>query len=82
MTGSGAESLQMLSRFGFLVFVAVVPGLLLAVAAADLGLTFKHRLPVGYYLNQFMVAYPWFAGVLALVFGAMIAHFFLHITHG
>jgi hypothetical protein len=71
----------MLSRNGFIVLVAVVPGLLVSVAAADLWLTVKRRRPVGYYLNEFMIAYPWFAAILAVVFGAMIAHFFMHITH-
>jgi hypothetical protein len=72
----------MLSRVGFLVLVAALPGMLLAVAALDLSLTIKRRHPVGYYLNEFMIAYPWFAAVLAVIFGAMIAHFFLHITNG
>ncbi len=63
----------MLSRIGFLIFLSVMPGVLLAVAAADL---------VGYYLNEFMIAYPWFATILAVIFGAMVAHFFLHITNG
>ncbi len=72
----------MLSRIGFLIFLSVMPGVLLAVAAADLTLTVKRRRPVGYYLNEFMIAYPWFAAILALIFGAMVAHFFLHISNG
>ena len=72
----------MLSRVGFLILVAVLPGILLVVAGIDLGLTIKRRHPVGYYLNEFMIAYPWFAAILAVVFGAMIAHFFLHIING
>ncbi len=72
----------MLSRIGFLIFLSVMPGVLLAVAAADLVLTVKRRRPVGYYLNEFVIAYPWFAAILAVIFGAMVAHFFLHINNG
>jgi hypothetical protein len=72
----------MLSRIGFLIFLGVLPGIPLAVAITDLTMTRRGRQPVGYYLNQFVVGYPWFAGILAAVFGAMIAHFFLHIAHG
>jgi hypothetical protein len=33
-------------------------------------------------VNQFVLAYPWFAAILAFVVGAMIAHFFLNIAYG
>lgn len=70
------------SKLGFGIFVGVVPGMLIAVTAIDLYLTFRRRPPVGHYVHEFMIDYPWFAGMLALLFGGMIAHFFLHITHG
>lgn len=70
------------SRPGFLILVLVIFGVLLPVAVSDLLLTVRRKPPVGYYVNEFVIAYPWFAGLLALVVGAMIGHFFLNIADG
>ncbi len=67
------------SRPGFVILVLVIFGVLLPVAVTDLLLTVRRKRPVGYYVNEFVIAYPWFAGLLALVMGALIGHFFLNI---
>jgi hypothetical protein len=68
---------------GFIFLALVVFGIPAVVAVADLFLTYRRgRYPIGYYMNEFAVDHPMFAGVLALVLGAMMAHFFLNITHG
>ena len=56
-------------------------GVLLPVLIADIYLSARHKKPVGFYVNQFTLAYPWFAALLAVVFGAMIAHFFINIAY-
>ncbi len=52
-----------------------------AVAITDLVLTHRRgKHPVGYYINEFVIDHPFLASILALVVGAMIAHFFLNIA--
>ena len=70
------------TRPGFIILVLVIFGILLPVLLADIYLTARNRHPVGYHVNQFVMAYPWFAGILGVVVGAMIAHFFLNIADG
>lgn len=70
------------TRPGFIILVLVIFGILLPVLAADTVLTARRKHPIGFYVNQFSLAYPWFAAILALVVGAMIAHFFLNIADG
>lgn len=72
----------MVSMLGFGILVGSTVGALLVVAITEFILIARKKKPLGHYVNEFMVHYPWFAGVLAVVFGAMVAHFFLHITHG
>ncbi len=68
---------------GFVILAVVVFGIPALVVVADLLVTHRRgKYPIGYYVNQFAMDHPMFAGVLALVLGAMIAHFFLNITHG
>lgn len=69
------------TRPGFIILVFVIFGVLLSVLVADTYLAARKKHPVGFYVNQFTLAYPWFAAILALVFGAMIAHFFLNIAY-
>ena len=69
------------TRPGFIILVLVIFGVLLPVLVADTYLSARKKHPVGFYVNQFTLAYPWFAAILALVFGAMIAHFFLNIAY-
>ena len=68
------------TRPGFYILIAVIFLILIPAAAADLYLTARRKHPVGYYVNEFVIAYPWFGGLFALVIGAMIAHFFLNIA--
>jgi hypothetical protein len=70
------------TRPGFIILVLVIFGVLLPVLVADTVLTARGRHPIGYQVNQFVLAYPWFAAILAFVLGAMIAHFFLNIAYG
>jgi hypothetical protein len=70
------------TRPGFIILVVVIFGILLPVLVADTWLTVRRKHPVGFYVNQFTLAYPWFAAILALVVGAMIAHFFLNVADG
>jgi hypothetical protein len=68
------------TRPGFYIVILVVFGILIPVIVLDLVLTWRRKRPVGFYMNEFMVAYPWFSMLVALVVGAMIAHFFLNIA--
>ena len=70
------------TRPGFIILVLVIFGILLPVLLADTWLTARRKHPIGYHVNQFVLAYPWFAAILALLVGAMIAHFFLNIADG
>lgn len=72
----------MASKLGFGILVAVVLGVMLAIAVTEFVMIHGDKKPLGYFVNEFMVQHPWFAGMLAFVFGAMIAHFFLHIVDG
>ena len=72
----------MVSKLGFGILVGITPGALVVIAVAKFILISRRKKPLGHYVNEFIIQYPWFAGVLAVVFGAMLAHFFLHITHG
>ncbi|HKB32287.1 MAG TPA: hypothetical protein VKF16_00315 [Candidatus Dormibacteraeota bacterium] len=67
------------SRLGFDIVIVVVIGTVIAVTAVDLFMTFRRKQPVGYYVNEFVIAYPWFGTVLAFIVGALVAHFFLNI---
>jgi hypothetical protein len=72
-----------MSRAGFMLLAIVIFGIPLAVALTDLVLTHRRgKHPVGYYINEFVIDHPFFASILALVVGAMIAHFFLNIADG
>ena len=66
------------SPFGTLV--AVIFGVMLAVSAADFVLTLRGRPTVGEYVNAAVTSRQWIALLVAFVFGAMIAHFFIYIT--
>jgi hypothetical protein len=45
-------------------------------------MTLRRKAPLGHHLQVFLLAHPWLAAVLAVVYAAMLAHFFLHIDHG
>ncbi len=67
------------SRPGFYILIVVVIGTVIAVTTIDFVMTYRRKQPVGYYVNEFVIAYPWFGTLLAFVVGAMVAHFFLNI---
>jgi hypothetical protein len=71
-----------MTKIGFFIFVAAVPGLLWFVALFDWYMTLRRKAPLGHHLQVFLLAHPWLAAVLAVVYAAMLAHFFLHIDHG
>lgn len=68
------------TRPGFFILIFAVFGMLLPVLVCDIYLTVRHRHSIGFYVNQFALAYPWFAALLAFIVGAMIAHFFFNIA--
>jgi hypothetical protein len=83
-----------LSARGFVILVGVVFGILFAASTIDCWLSLRGlRGPraektgtvvaptLGDYISVFVKSRPWVGVVLALVFGAMIAHFFLYIDH-
>ncbi len=72
---------QLFSTMGFAVLVSVVFGIMLFVSAADFVLTLLHRPTVGEFVNTAVARREWIAVLVALVFGAMIAHFFVYIAH-
>jgi hypothetical protein len=72
----------MMSKLGFFIFVGMVPGALWLVAIFDWVMTLRRQPPLGHRLQEFILEHPWLAAVLATVYAAMIAHFFLHIDHG
>lgn len=71
-----------MTKVGFFIFVAVVPGMLLVAAIFDLRQSQEKEPPLGHYLQVFILEHRWVAAVLAAVYGAMLAHFFLNIAHG
>jgi hypothetical protein len=54
----------------------VFVGLLLGILCLDLALEFRHQRPLGEWVASWAKRYPLFAASLALVFGAMVGHFF------
>src|SRR6267143_1177693 len=55
-----------MTRVGFFIFVAAVPGLLLFVALFDWYMTLLRKAPLGHHLQVFILAHPWLASVLAV----------------
>jgi len=53
---------------------------MLFVSATDLYLSYRRKPTIGEYVNAAVAARQWVAVLIALVFGAMIAHFFIYIT--
>jgi hypothetical protein len=54
----------------------VFVGLLLAILGLDVVLEVRHQPPLGEWVATWARRYPLFATALALVFGAMVGHFF------
>ena len=77
-----AASAAQFYRFGFLVLIAVIFGLMWFAALVDLIQTFRKHPTIGDFVNGFVAAHPWAAALLAFGFGALIAHFFLRIDDG
>lgn len=77
-----ADYAAQFSRFGFFVLIAVVFGLMWFAALVDLIQTFRRHPTIGDFVNGFVATHPWAAALLAFGFGALIAHFFLHIDDG
>lgn len=71
-----------MSKIGFFLVVGTVAGSLLAIAVFDWWMTWRRKPPLGHRMQVFILEHPWLAGVLGLVYAAMVAHFFLHIDHG
>lgn len=68
------------SHVGFFLVSFVILAFPIITVVADLRLTHHRDLTVGHYVNGFVAAYPWFALLLGLVVGAMVAHFFLGLV--
>lgn len=51
-------------------------GLLFAIVAVDFGCELSGRPPVGRWVEAWSRRYPLFAAGVALVFGALVGHFF------
>lgn len=73
---------QLFSTMGFQILVGVIFGAMVFVSLVDLVLTVLNLPPIGHYVNEAVATRQWIAAVVALVFGAMIAHFFIYIAHG
>lgn len=73
---------ELFSRTGFEILLVVVFAVMLFVSGLDFFLTLLHLPTVGEYVNAALKTRQWIAVVIALVFGAMISHFFIYITHG
>ena len=72
---------QLFTTTGFEILVGVVFSVMLFVSGLDLVLTLLNLPTVGQYVNAAMATRQWIAVVIAVVFGAMIAHFFIYIAH-
>jgi hypothetical protein len=68
------------SHVGFFLVSLVILAFPIVTVVADLRLIHGRDLTVGHYVNGFVAAYPWFALVLGIVVGAMVAHFFLGLV--
>ncbi len=71
---------QLFTSIGFAVLVGVVFSVMLFVSMADFVLTLLRKPTVGEHVNAAVAARRWIAVLVAVVFGAMIAHFFVYIT--
>ena len=70
------ESLPVVPTFGVRVLCAVVLGILAAAAALDFYLELRNWTPLGARIRAWAERYPGFMAALALIFGAMVGHFF------
>jgi hypothetical protein len=70
------ESLPVVPTVGVRVLCAVVLGMLAAAAALDLYLELRNRTPLGARIKAWAQRYPGFMAAIALIFGAMVGHFF------
>jgi uncharacterized membrane protein YidH (DUF202 family) len=68
------------SGIGFALVSGVIFSFPIVTSIVDLDLTRHNGFGVGHYVNGFTAAYPWFAGILGVAVGAMIAHFFLGLV--
>lgn len=73
---------SLFSTSGFAILIAVVFGIMLFVSGADLYLTWRGQHTIGEYVNAAVDTRKWVALLIAAVFGAMVAHFFIYITNG
>ena len=73
---------QLFSTTGFEILLVVVFSVMLFVSLLDLVLTVLNLPPVGHYVNTALATRQWIAVLIAVVFGAMIAHFFIYIAEG
>ncbi len=72
---------QLFSANGFKVLVAVIFVILLFVSLTDLVSTWLRKPTIGQHVNAAVTGRWWVAVLVMTVFGAMIAHFFVYITH-
>lgn len=70
------ESLPVVPTVGVRVLCAVVLGILAAAASLDFYLELKNWTPLGARIKAWAERYPGFMAALALIFGAMVGHFF------
>ena len=70
------ESLPVVPTVGVRVLCAVVLGMLASAAGLDLYLEVTNRIPLGARIRAWAQRYPGFMAAVALIFGAMVGHFF------
>jgi hypothetical protein len=64
------------TRIGLLLLGVVVLGSFMAIVLLDMWFEVKHWRPLGELVASWSRRYPLFSAGLALVFGAMLGHFF------
>ena len=70
------DSLPVVPTVGVRVMCAVVLGMLAAASGMDLYLEMRNWTPLGARIKAWAQRYPGFMAALALIFGAMVGHFF------
>lgn len=70
------DSLPLVPTGGVRVLCAVVLGMLAAASGMDLYLEMRNWTPLGARIKAWAQRYPGFMAALALIFGAMVGHFF------
>jgi hypothetical protein len=70
-----------MSPAGFVILVALIFGILISTSLADLVLTVRQMPTVGDYVNRYVSRRPTVAVIGAIVYGAMLMHFFVYVRN-